>query len=105
MSLNITSVIAAKPLPVVGRTAPARPSQAGGSDAVLVDLSSSRPSTKEPDTSAAASQSGGQLTATGMRVNVDDRTGKVKVAVYDMRGNVLFTVPSSNGDPADDGTA
>ena len=105
MSFNITSVSAATPRAVLGRSAPTRSSQVGGSDAVVVDVSPSRPPAKVQAASAAAAQSGAPAAGTGMRVNVNDRTGKVEVAVYDMRGNVLFTVPSSDGDLADDGTA
>jgi uncharacterized FlaG/YvyC family protein len=46
---------------------------------------------------AVASQSFARLAATDrqLRFNINDRTGKLSVEVHDLRGNVLFTVPSS----------
>ncbi len=109
MSLNITAAAsAATSLPVVRRTAPTRPTQAGGSDAVIVDLNESNSTPEAHGTSAIAGQTNVQPAASGphLRFNVDDRTGKVKVGVYDLRGNVLFTVPSSTGlEIADGGTS
>ncbi len=97
MSLNVTAVSAATPLPAVGRTAPARPAQDAGSDAVIVDLSPSSPQPEARDAIAPAGQSYAQLGAADrqLRFNINDRTGKVSVAVHDVRGDVLFTVPSS----------
>jgi hypothetical protein len=98
MSLNVTAVCAATPLPVVGRTAPARPAQDAGSDAVIVDLTPSSPRPEERGAIAPAGQSSAQLGATDrqLRFTINDRTGKVSVAVHDLRGHVLFAVPSTN---------
>jgi hypothetical protein len=107
MSLNVTAVSAATPLLAVGRTALARPAQDAGSDAVIVDLSLSSPRPEERDAIAPAGQSSAQLGATDreLRFNINDRTGKVSVAVHDLRGHVLFTVPSSKAlDTAASGT-
>ncbi|MGO9752260.1 MAG: hypothetical protein ACLP22_12280 [Solirubrobacteraceae bacterium] len=97
MSLNVTAVSAATPLLAVGRTAPARPAQDAGSDAVIVDLSPSSPPPEARDAIAVAGQSSAQLAAADcdLRFNINERTGKVSVAVHDLRGSVLFTVPSS----------
>ena len=97
MSLNVAAVSAATPLPAVGRIASAPPAQDAGSDAVIVDLSASGPPPEVHDAIAVAGKSYTQLAAADrhLRFDMDDRTGKVSIEVHDLRGNVLFTVPSS----------
>ncbi len=99
MSLNVTAVYAATPLPPIGRAPATRPAQPAGSEAVIVDVGAipSSPPPEVHDAIALASQAPAQLAAVGqqLRFNIDDRTGRVTVEVHDMKGNVLFTVPSS----------
>ncbi|MGO9898555.1 MAG: hypothetical protein ACLP0J_02420 [Solirubrobacteraceae bacterium] len=60
-------------------------------------MSPSSPPPEVHDAIAVAGQSYAQLAAAdrNLRFSIDDRTGKVSVAVHDLRGNLLFTVPSS----------
>jgi hypothetical protein len=97
MSFNITPVSAATAPPSAARTAPARPIQDAGSDAVMVDTIPSGPPPEVHDAIAVAGQAYAQLAATDRQLhfNVDARTGQVSIEVHDLRGNVLFTVPSS----------
>lgn len=97
MGFNITAVSAATPPPSVARTAPARPTQDAGSDSVVVDTIASNPPPEVHDAIAVAGQAYAQLAAKDRQLhfNVDARTGQVSVEVHDLRGNVLFTVPSS----------
>ncbi len=97
MSFNITAVSAATSPPSVARTSPARPTQDAGADSVMVDTIPASPPPEVHDAIAAAGQAYAQLAATDRQLhfNVDARTGQVSVEVHDLRGNVLFTVPSS----------
>jgi hypothetical protein len=99
MSLNVTAVSAATPLLPTGRAPSARPAQPADTEAVIVDVSTipSSPPPEVSDAIAIAGQSHAQLAAAGRQLcfNIDDRTGKVRVEVHDIRGNVLFTIPSS----------
>jgi flagellar protein FlaG len=80
-----------------------RPSASGGtqtaSEAVKVDVSGipSSPPSEVLDAMGTASNVYDQLAAKnrGLSFKIDDATGKVVVAVHDLEGKVLFTVPAS----------
>ncbi len=97
MNLNVTAVSAAAPVSAIGHTAPTRPAQDAGADSVLVDTMPSSPPPEVHAAIAVAGHSFTQLAATDrhLRFTINDRTGKLSVEVHDLRGNVLFTVPSS----------
>jgi len=102
MSFNIDSVAqttaASAPASPVSRPAATGPAATGGSDAAVhVDTIPSSPPPEVHNAIAVAAQSYKQLAASNRELSfqIDDRTGKLTVAVHDLKGNVLFTVPAS----------
>lgn len=101
MSVDISSV-AATGVPVqvarpaaspASRVAPAGHTEA----AVSVDTFPASPPSEVHDAIAVAAQSYKQLAKQNreMQFRIDDATGKLTVEVHDLKGNLLFTVPSS----------
>jgi uncharacterized FlaG/YvyC family protein len=102
MNFNIASVGAAAAKPVApsgagNRTERAAPASRTDEDSVKVDTFPGSPPPEVHDAMAVAASAYEKLQSQDRELSfqIDDRTGKLHIAVHNLRGEVLFTVPPS----------
>jgi flagellar protein FlaG len=103
MNFDIATVGAAGSSKPVTASGPSNKSERATStsktedDSVTVDTFPSSPPAEVHDAMGVAAAAYEKLQSQDRELSfqVDDRTGRVKIAVHDLRGEVLFTVPPS----------
>ncbi len=98
MSFDIPSVTSTNSVSAAPRTGSADAPVARTTEpSVNVDAIPAHPPAEVHEAMAVASQAHDRLAATdrALHFHVDERSGKLRVEVHDLRGNVLFTVPPS----------
>jgi hypothetical protein len=102
MNFNIASVGAAAAKPVApsgpnNRNERAAPTSRSEEDSVVVDALPGSPPPEVHDAMAVAASSYEKLQSQGRELSfqIDEGTGKLHIAVHDLNGQVLFTVPPS----------
>jgi hypothetical protein len=101
MSFDIGSVgrtPATAPSQATRPSAPAPAQAAHATDTVTVDTIPATPPPEVQDAIGVANQAYHDLKADGseMRFKIDEKTGKLRVEVHDVHGNLMFTVPASS---------
>jgi hypothetical protein len=102
MNFNIASVGAAAAKPVTpggasNRTERTAPTAKADEESVKVDAIPGSPPPEVHDAMAVAASAYEKLQSQDRELSfqIDDRTGKLQIAVHNLRGEVLFTVPPS----------